>query len=187
MELLSDIYRANGLIIRTDASELTAMDLNPNWEFTISPIISINWLLWLANHLIRKEIFKMEPFWNSFSNYRIFLGTFCLDFRLYLSLAIYVVFKILYYDEYTTDHIDFLLIFETCKMRRLDKEWIFAQLSTLISSNFPIFFPSTMRSVLQSKVSLSAPSLPLKSQANTALESHKCSSWVQSTRPCLAS
>lgn len=42
MDLVSDIYRANGLIIRTDASELTAMDLNPNWEFTISPIISIN-------------------------------------------------------------------------------------------------------------------------------------------------
>lgn len=72
MEPVSDIYRANGLIIRTDGSELTAMDLNPNWEFTISPIISINWLLWLANHLIRKENLNMEPFWNSFYNYRIF-------------------------------------------------------------------------------------------------------------------
>lgn len=71
MELVSDIYRANGLIIRTDASELTAMDLNPNWEFTISPIISINWLLWLANHLIRKEILNREPLWNSFYKYRI--------------------------------------------------------------------------------------------------------------------
>lgn len=79
MELVWDIYRVNGLIIRTDASELTAMDLNPNWEFTI---ISINWLLWLANHLIRKAILNTEPFWNSFYNYMIFLGTFCLDFRL---------------------------------------------------------------------------------------------------------
>lgn len=71
MELVSDIYRANGLIIRTDASEFTAMDLNPNWEFTISPIISKNWLLWLANHLIRKAILNREPLWNSFYKYRI--------------------------------------------------------------------------------------------------------------------
>lgn len=167
MELLSDIHRANGLIIRTDASELTAMDLNPNWEFTISPIISINWLLWLANHLIRKEIFNMEQFWNCFYNYRILLGTFCLDFRLYLLLAIYVVFKnlVLLWIHHRL-YFYFLLIFKTCKMRRIDKGLIFAQLSIL--------------SVLQSKVLLSAPSLPLKSQSKTALESHKCSSWVQS-------
>lgn len=40
--LVSDIYIANGLIIRTDASEFVAMDLNPSWGFTTRPIASIN-------------------------------------------------------------------------------------------------------------------------------------------------
>lgn len=42
--------------------------------------------------------------------------------------------KIIQYDEYTRDHIDYLLILEACKMRKIDKGQLFPQLSTMISS-----------------------------------------------------
>lgn len=61
-------------------------------------------------------------------------------------------------------------------MRKTDKGQPFPQLSTIISLDSPVSFLSTMRSSLQCKVSLSAHSLPLKSQANPDLELHKSSS-----------